>query len=168
LLVGASGCKPLTLPYARGTVSARRVAAGGLLVGLLFGAAAFAAAFTTVNLLTKLAPEIARAEHGKVAVLMPAAIRADVAASRLYGSGGATATGYDIRLAYAPVKLGGTSVALARAVTGSFAPIRCGASCGPASIQWHERGTLYSVQYVLGSRASMIALADSAIDSGSR
>ncbi|MGA3362925.1 MAG: hypothetical protein ABSD82_12945 [Solirubrobacteraceae bacterium] len=167
-------------------MSARRVAALGLLVGLLFGVAAFAAAYVNVDLSTKLAPEIARAENGKVAVLVPSTIRADVAASHLYGSGGATAGGYDIRLADAPgcddgtacffaefeggpqTRLAGTSVALARGVRGTFAPIRCGASCGPASIQWRERGALYSVQYVLGSRASMIALADSAIDSGPR
>ena len=37
-----------------------------------------------------------------------------------------------------------------------------------ASIQWREGGVLYSVQYVLGGKLAMIALADSAIDAGPR
>jgi hypothetical protein len=119
-------------------------------------------------------------------VLLPSSIRADVAASRLYGSGGASAHGYDIQLAYAPrcddatacffaefeggrqTRLPGTRVALAHALSGVYSGIHCGASCGPASIQWRQGGVLYSVQYVLGGKPAMIALADSAIDAGPR
>ncbi|MGD0387028.1 MAG: hypothetical protein ABSB73_12960 [Solirubrobacteraceae bacterium] len=168
-------------------MSARRVAAATLLAAsLALATPLLAATTTTVDLPAKLAPEIARAKTGRVAVLIPSTIRADVAASHLYASGGATAHGYDIQLAYAPAcndatacffaefqsgpqtLLAGTAVALAHAITGTYAPIRCGASCGPAAVQWRERGVLYSVQYVLGGRASMTALADSAIDAGAR
>jgi hypothetical protein len=141
---------------------------------------------TTVNLPSKLAPEIAHARHGRVVVLLPSSIRADVPASRLYPSGGETATGYDIQLAYAPecndgtacffaefqggavTREPGTPVALAHGITGSYRAIRCGASCGPASITWTEDGARYGVQYVLGGKASMVALADSAIKAGPR
>ena len=167
-------------------MSARRVAAATLLASLALVTPLFAATATTVDLPAKLAPEIARAKAGRVAVLIPSSIRADVAASHLYASGGATAHGYDIQLAYAPAcndgtacffaefqggpqtLLAGTAVALAHAITGTYAPIRCGASCGPAVLQWREHGVLYSVQYVLGGRANMVALADSAIDAGAR
>ncbi len=167
-------------------MSARRVAAATLLASLALVTPLVAATATTVDLPAKLAPEIARARHGRVAVLIPSTIRADVAASHLYASGVATAHGYDIQLAYAPAcndgtacffaefqggpqtLLAGTRVALAHAITGTYAPIRCGASCGPAALQWRERGVLYSVQYVLGGRANMVALADSAIDAGAR
>jgi hypothetical protein len=139
-----------------------------------------------VNLPAKLAPELARARRGSVAVLVPSSIRADVPAARLYASGGETATGYDIQLAYAPGCDDGTAcffaefqggtvtrepgmpVALAHRITGNFYAIHCGASCGPASITWTEDGARYGVQYVLGARASMVALADSAIDAGPR
>ncbi len=141
---------------------------------------------TSVNLPSKLAPEIARARHGRVAVLLPSSIRADVPGSRLYPSGGETAAGYDIQLAYAPdcndgtacffaefqggavAPEQGTPVALAHSITGSYHAIRCGASCGPAQIAWREGGVTYSFQYVLGGKAAMVALADSAIDAGAR
>ncbi len=163
----------------------RRAGALALLAALALAAPSLAGG-GPVNLLTKLAPEIARAKSGKVAVLVPPSIHADVAASHLYGSGGATAKGYDIQLAYAPgcndgtacyfaefeggpqTLLPGTRVALAHGITGMFAPIHCGASCGPAGVHWKERGVLYSVQYVLGGRANTTALADSAINAGAR
>jgi hypothetical protein len=167
-------------------VSARRVAAGALLATLALATPLLAAATTSVNLPAKLAPEVARARTAGAAVLIPASIPADVAASRLYASGGATTTGYDIQLAYAPgcmdatacffaefqagrqLLLSGTRVALHRAISGRFEPIRCGASCAPASIGWQEGGVRYNIQYVAGDRASMVALADSAIDGGPR
>jgi hypothetical protein len=161
-------------------------AALGVAGAALIGATAALAAGSSVNLVVKLAPEIARAKTGKVAVLVPSSIHADVAASKLYASGGLTTKGYDIQLAYAPrcddatacffaefeggqqAKLPGTRVALAHAISGTYSGIHCGASCGPASIQWKQGGVLYSVQYVLGGKTSMIALADQAIDAGPR
>jgi hypothetical protein len=144
------------------------------------------AATHPANLLKVLAAEIANAKTGKVAVLLPATLSADAPASRLYGSGGATKRGYDIQLAYArncfdatacflaefwgnPGKIFlKTRVALAHGITGAYAGISCGASCGPATVQWKESGMLYTVQWRAGTKATMIALADSAIKAGPR
>jgi hypothetical protein len=167
-------------------VTRGRVAAVGLLGAIVLAAPLLATGRPNVNLPAKLAPEIGRARTGKVAVLIPSSIHTDVVASRLYGSGGTTAKGYDIQLAYAPschdatacffaefqggpqILLPGTRVALAHRISGRFTPIHCGASCGPAAVQWREGGVLYGVQYVLGGKTAMIALANSAIDAGPR
>jgi hypothetical protein len=169
-------------------VSARATAGAAAFATLALAAVPVLASTTaaSVNLPAKLAPEIASARRGRFAVLLPSGIRADVPAARLYASGGETATGYDIQLAYAPGCDDGTAcffaefqggtvtrepgmpVALAHRITGNFYAIHCGASCGPASITWTEDGARYGVQYVLGARASMVALADSAIDAGPR
>ena len=144
------------------------------------------AASSPANLLKVLAVQIASAKKGKVAVRLPATLSADAPASRLYGSGGATARGYDIQLAYArncfdatacflaefwgnPGKIYlKTRVVLAHAITGAYRGISCGASCGPATIQWKESGVLYTVQWRAGTKATMIALAGSAIEAGPR
>ena len=171
----------------RGGVSGRSAGAVFLLVAAIGSALAGPglAAGGRVNLLRTLAPQIAKARTGKVAVLLPASIRNDVA-HRLYGSATVSANGYDIQLAYAPGCHDATAcffadfqagpgrltfrtrVALAHAVSGAFQDISCGASCAPASIEWREGGVLYGVQYVLGGKAAMIALANSAIDAGPR
>ena len=162
----------------------RRALAGALIAALAVAVPSLAAG-GQVNVSAVLAPEIARAKSGKVAVLLPSSIRNDVS-SRLYGSASVTAKGYDIALAYAPRcddstacffadfqagpgKLAfATRVALAHGIGGAYRGISCGASCAPASIAWEQHGVLYSVQYVLGSKASMIALANSAIEAGPR
>jgi hypothetical protein len=100
--------------------------------------------------------------------------------------GGATSKGYDIQLAYAPKCFDATAcflaefwgnpgkivlktrVALAHGITGAFHGISCGASCGPASIQWKESGVLYTMQWRAGTKATMITLANSAIEAGPR
>jgi hypothetical protein len=120
-------------------------------------------------------------------VLLPSTLNLGSSVPRLYGSGGATAKGYDIQLAYAPNchdatacflaefwgnpgKLSAlkTRVALAHGIAGSYAGISCGASCGPATIEWKESGVLYTIQYRAGTKTNMIALADSAIKAGPR
>jgi len=148
--------------------------------------AASALAATTVSLPALLAPQIAKAKAGKVAVLIPATLRADAPAAKLYAAGGATKHGYDIQLAYAPgcfdatacflAEFWGnpgkiylkTAVILTRGIHGAFHAISCGASCAPATIQWKESGVLYTIQWRAGTRASMIALANSAIKAGPR
>jgi hypothetical protein len=42
------------------------------------------------------------------------------------------------------------------------------ATAGVATITWTEDGARYGVQYVLGGRTSMVALADFAIDAAPR
>jgi hypothetical protein len=163
----------------------RTIVAAAVVSGLVAAVPGLAAG-RTLQLAAKLAPEVARAKHGGVAVLLPSTIAGDPDGHRVYFSGGAVAGGYDIQIAYAPrcndatacffaefeggrqTRLPGTAVALAHAITGVFSGIHCGASCGPASIQWKEGGVLYSVQYVLGGKPAMVALADSAIEAGPR
>jgi hypothetical protein len=156
-------------------------------VTVLASVAPVLAAGGPANLLKVLAAQIASAKKGKVAVLLPSTLSADAPASRLYGSGGATSRGYDIQLAYAPGCFDATAcflaefwgnpggkiflktrVALARGITGAYRGISCGASCGPASIQWKESGVLYTMQWRAGTKAKMIALANSAIEAGRR
>ncbi|HME04623.1 MAG TPA: hypothetical protein VKG38_16500 [Solirubrobacteraceae bacterium] len=40
----------------------------------------------------------------------------------------------------------GSAVALAHGIHGRFAGIQCGAVCSPASIDWIERGVLYTIE----------------------
>ena len=40
----------------------------------------------------------------------------------------------------------GSAVELAHGIHGSFARIQCGAACSPASIDWIERGVLYTIE----------------------
>jgi hypothetical protein len=40
----------------------------------------------------------------------------------------------------------GSAVELAHGIHGSFAGIQCGAVCSPASIDWVERGVLYTIE----------------------
>ena len=166
-------------------VTIPRASAIALVAALAIVAPALAAS-SPANLLKVLAVQIASAKKGRVAVLLPATLSADAPASRLYGSGGATSRGYDIQLAYArncfdatacflaefwgnPGKIYlKTRVALAHGIIGAYRGISCGASCGPATIQWKERGVLYTVQWRAGTKATMIALADSAIEAGPR
>jgi hypothetical protein len=166
-------------------VTIARASAVGFVAALGIVAPALAAS-SPANLLKVLAPQIASAKQGKVAVLVPATLSADAPAARLYGSGGATQRGYDIQLAYArdcfdatacflaefwgnPGKIDlKTRVALAHGITGAYRGISCGASCGPATIEWKERGVLYTIQWRAGTKATMIALADRAIEAGPR
>jgi len=158
----------------------RAAAALALATASGVGASAFGA--TTPNLLAVLAGPIASARAHGVPVLLPARIAAH--APHLYGGGGATAAGYDIRLAAAPGcrdaacfvaeftaaasrLVRGTPVALAHGLRGGYLRSRCGASCDPATIAWREYGHGYAIAY-MGSRAQMVALADAAIDGGPR
>jgi hypothetical protein len=166
-------------------VTIPRASALALVAALAIVAPALAAS-GAANLLKVLAAQIASAKKGKVAVLLPTSLSADAPASRLYGSGGATSRGYDIQLAYARncfaatacflAEFWGTAgkidlktrVALAHGITGAYRGISCGASCGPATIEWKGSGVLYTIQWRAGTKATMIALADSAIEAGPR
>jgi hypothetical protein len=149
------------------------------------GSAAAGAAPPPVNLLQVLARPLADAERGKTPVLVPSRLNAGFAASHLYAGGGRIRGGYDIQLGAAPgcgdatacfvaefSAVKGTlgfrqTVALSKGTTGSFHPISCGASCGPATIEWIESGILYTIQFGAGEK-QLVALADSAIVAGPR
>jgi hypothetical protein len=50
----------------------------------------------------------------------------------------------------------------------AYHAISCGASCAPATIQWKESDVLYPIQGRAATKASMIALANSATTAGPR
>jgi hypothetical protein len=66
----------------------------------------------------------------------------------------------------------GRKVALATGLRGVFQRSRCGASCGPASLEWVQDGVLYEVEGKLGTQRSerkiLKRLANSAIRNGAR
>ena len=58
-------------------------------------------------------------------------------------------------------------VSLAQDIEGRYRPIKCGASCSAAKVQWRQNGVAYEIQFK-GSRAQMVRLANSAINHGPR
>jgi hypothetical protein len=56
---------------------------------------------------------------------------------------------------------------LARGRTGYFQPMRCGASCSPAYVEWRERHALYRIQAKF-RRNEIVRMANSAIRNGPR
>lgn len=58
-------------------------------------------------------------------------------------------------------------VSLARGISGRFRPMSCGASCGPAEVQWKQGSVAYAIQFK-GSKRKLVALANSAIRGGAR
>ena len=89
------------------------------------------------------------------------------------GCGTATAcyvAGFRARRGGAPAA--GRRVTLAKGLTGSFQRSRCGASCGPASLEWVQDGVLYEVEGKLGTRRTerriLTRLTNSAIRNGAR
>ena len=89
------------------------------------------------------------------------------------GCGTATAcyvAGFRARRGGTPAE--GREVELAKGLTGSFQRSRCGASCGPARLQWVQKGVLYEVEGKLGTqrteRTVLRRLANSAIRNGPR
>jgi hypothetical protein len=125
-----------------------------------------------------------------IAVLLPSRIRV-YTGTRVYPSGSGSRGTWELGLAAAPrcgganacviayfsARRGGrrdyrTRVRLRGGVTGYFKPLTCGASCSPPVIQFSRAGVLYDFA-VKGlaertERASMIALANSALRAGPR
>ena len=58
-------------------------------------------------------------------------------------------------------------VELADGIVGRFRPIRCGASCSAAKVQWRQDSVAYEIQYK-GTKRQMVRLANSAINAGPR
>jgi hypothetical protein len=166
----------------------RGLLAAVLALAVLAPATLAPASSGTVNLITVLAKPLARAERGKVKVLVPGLLDAGFtprAAAHLYASGGRNTAGYDIELAQAPNCAAetlcmvanfaagkgrlafATRVTLSNGITGAFHGISCIAFCHPATIEWLEYGSLYDIQYG-GGEPQMISLADSAITAGPR
>ena len=165
----------------------RRGLAFMVVVGALaLPSAAAASSSGVVNLLRVLAGPLARAEHGKLRVLIPAQLDAGFPPAHLYASGGLSVGGYDIQLAAAPhcddspacfvAEFSGAAkgkpdgadrVALTKGIVARYSPIAGGASCGLASVEWREYGALYTLWFS-GAEKELVALADAAIAAGPR
>jgi hypothetical protein len=61
---------------------------------------------------------------------------------------------------------------LIRGRTGYYAPLRCGASCAPPSIEWRDHRVLYTIEAKVGTRRTerrlLVRMANSAIRHGAR
>lgn len=66
--------------------------------------------------------------------------------------------------------MGDHRVALARGRTGHFTRSRCAASCGPATIEWRERGSTYvlAAKALRSERRALKRMANQAIRAGAR
>jgi hypothetical protein len=60
--------------------------------------------------------------------------------------------------------LTGKPVALAKKITGYFVDFSCGANCSDATLTWRQRGVQYTIGLKAGDRASLIKMANSAIN----
>jgi hypothetical protein len=137
----------------------------------------------------KLTPKVK--EKSGLPVLLPQKIwAAGFGPGHVYPSGSATEHGYFLELDFAKGCQGANAcffssfsgerggkfsfkrkVKLSHGIVGRWQPIRCGASCAPAFIQWKEFGVLYEIEdKVVGKNEKrwMQKLANSAIRSGPR
>jgi hypothetical protein len=125
-----------------------------------------------------------------VPVLLPKYLLVLGPAHRVYPTGGATRTSWDLELGAAPRCGGATAcfvasfegrrggrlpgkpnLRLATGDPGFFHPITCGASCAPASLWFLHRGVLYSWQAKApppDAKAVLTRLANEAIAAGPR
>lgn len=61
-------------------------------------------------------------------------------------------------------RLTGKRVALAKGITGFFVDFRCGANCSDATLTWRQENVQYTVGLKAGDRASLVKMANSAIN----
>ena len=130
---------------------------------------------------------INRAAHAPP-VLLPRSMPLD--AARLFASGGAQHSGYDLEIgavrhcggatacfvaaftAASGGKVFGRRVLVRGAARAGFVPLSCGASCSPPQIDFVWHGVLYTIQANLktkqADRTALIAAAQSAISAGPR
>ena len=167
----------------------RRIALLGATIALLFPATASAKSwvFDIPDLVEK--PLVAVKKAADIPVLLPS--RMTTQQRKLYSSGRGSANRYSFEIGavrgcgtatacyvagFRARKGGkaakGREVELAKGISGSFQRSRCGASCGPARLQWVQDGVLYTVEGKLGTqkteRTVMRRLANSAIRNGER
>lgn len=168
----------------------RRPIALSLLLGLLAAAPAAEAKSYKIDVPETIAKRVERAKaRTDVPILLPSRYIAEK--RKVYGSGGATDTGYAFGLStlkrcrganacltasfYA--ERGGTpaykrEIQLANGVTGYYKPLTCGASCADPEIQWLEDGILYGISAAAGTEKTekrrMVGYANSAIKNGPR
>ncbi len=141
------------------------VLAGGIWAATALGRtpAAARSSAPTVAVVHLLAPRIAAVKRhdGGIAVLLPTtmplpepdytASSASPGAYRLEIDGAEPCDGANVCLfalftARRGGALYGTRLTLSHGVRGAFSDIQCGAACSPASIEWIERGVLYTIE----------------------
>ncbi len=61
-------------------------------------------------------------------------------------------------------RLTGKRVSLAKGITGYFVESTCGANCSDATLTWQQKGVQYVVGLKAGDRASLVKMANSAIN----
>ena len=160
------------------------------LLGAAVLALPVASAATQPSLPSLFARQIAavhRASH-PTPVLLPRSMPFD--APRLFATGGAQRSGYDLEIgavkhcggatacfvaAFTATKGGkvfGRRVTVPGATRAGFVPLSCGASCSPPQIDFLWHGVRYTIQANLktrqSGRAALIAAAQSAISAGPR
>jgi len=180
--VALLGAAAFSLPAATATAAATVTAAAP--------AAPAATAATQPTLPSLFAHQIAaihRAPHA-TPVLLPRSMPLD--AARMFATGGAQRTGYDLEIgavrhcgganacfvagftAARGGKVFGRRVTVKGATRAGFVHLSCGASCSPPQIDFVWHGVLYTIQANLKTkqtdRAALVAAAQSAITAGPR
>jgi hypothetical protein len=61
-------------------------------------------------------------------------------------------------------RLTGKRLSLAKGTTGYFVDFSCGANCSDATLTWRQQGVQYTVGLKAGDRASLVKMANSAIN----
>jgi hypothetical protein len=164
-------------------------AAALLVAGAVMLPVALAAAPSTSlpSLFARQITAINRAPHAPP-VLLPRSMPLD--AKRMFATGGAQRSGYDLEIgavnhcdgadacfvadftAATGGKVFGKRVTVKGASRAGFLPLSCGASCSPPQIDFVWHGALYTIQANLKTkqtdRAALIAAAQSAISAGPR
>jgi hypothetical protein len=163
--------------------------AASLLVAgaVMLPVAAAATPHSLPSLFARQITAINRAPHAPP-VLLPSSMPLD--AKRMFATGGAHRTGYDLEIgavrhcgganacfvaeftAATGGKVFGKRVTVNGASRAGFEPLSCGASCSPPQIDFVVHGVLYTIQANLKTkqtdRAALIAAAQSAISAGPR
>lgn len=123
----------------------------------------------------------------KIRILLPKYIPESDGENPLYAIiETATAKKYELLLGFSPDCSGGTAcrlgfvageavtrktppltgkpVSLAKRITGYFVESTCGANCSDATLTWRQKGVQYVVGLKAGDRASLVKIANSAIN----
>ena len=170
--------------------TAVRVLAAALAGALALPAVGGAASTADVDVLKAFRAQLPKAKRTGVPVLLPRLLVLGGPPPRLYAEGAAHRRGWVLSLGAAP-RCGTANacfvasfeairgarlpvrpnVRLTRGIRGHFVPIRCGASCGPASIMFVRGGVLYSWRVKdprLPARGALVAMPNAAIRAGPR
>ncbi|MBD2201926.1 hypothetical protein H6G33_07955 [Calothrix sp. FACHB-1219] len=126
-------------------------------------------------------------QKSRIRILLPKFIPESDGVTKIYAIvESATRNKYEILLGFSPDCNGGTAcrlgvvtaeavtrktpsltgktVTLARGIRGYFVDATCGANCSDATLTWRQRGVQYTVGLKAGDRASLIKMANSAIN----